>query len=191
MIVCPVCENQQPSGESCDVCGKQLVPVKALGGPVSTMPDLEVTHHVGPQNVVAAPIEGLEVTSHDGPKQVATERVDGLEHTAVVARNIPVQAEQVADLDRGREIDTGPRTAAPTGAVSCRYCGNVQAPEAGLMCGRCGMRLPRAKVETEAAGPTARKREPVWTRCTRCGAPAKAEAPCGDCGVYVNLPDNA
>ncbi|MFL5318303.1 MAG: hypothetical protein ACJ790_01505 [Myxococcaceae bacterium] len=191
MIVCPVCENQQPSGDECSVCGKQLTAAKgATVAPVAPLAELEVTQHTGPQNVVAQPIEGLEVTRIPSPAQVAPESVEGLEHTEVVLRNLQVIVDRVADLELGREVDDGVRTAAPTGAVTCRYCQNVQAE--GLICNRCGMRLPKARIEAEAvAGSPNPKKEPVWTRCKRCGAPAKAEEPCRDCGTFVPLPDNA
>lgn len=192
MIVCPVCENPQQTGDTCDVCGKLLVPVRqANAAPVTAIPELEVTRHTGPQNVVSQAIEGLEVTSLDAKGPIAPERVDGLEFTAVVSRNIQVPVDRVPELELTREVDTGPKTVAPTGAVSCRYCGNVQAE--GLLCARCGMRLPRARVAQAATvgGVANPKAEAVWTRCSKCGSPAKAGGPCGDCGVFVEFPDGA
>jgi methionyl-tRNA synthetase len=72
------------------------------------------------------------------------------------------------------------RVALPTGAITCRYCRNVQAT--GSICEKCGMRLPVVIIVPQATGAPAKKGEPVSARCRACGAPAKAGERCGDCG---------
>lgn len=191
MIVCPVCEHQQAAGDECENCGKKLVArTGAAVAPVQAMPELEGTLHTGAANVVAQPMPELEATKMSAPAQVPTERMQELEVNQVVRPDLAVQVDKMSDLDTGREADDGQRTAAPTGAVTCRYCGNVQAK--GLLCDRCGMRVPRA-AEAATAGPgqsAPKKGETIWSRCKKCGAAAKAGHPCGDCGHAVPMPEN-
>jgi methionyl-tRNA synthetase len=190
MIVCPVCEHQQAAGEECEQCGKKLVVGRALAAvPVQALPELEQTVHTGPLNVVAQPMPELEATKLASPAQVPAERMQELEVNQVVRPGLAVQIDKMTELDTGREADDGQKTAAPSGAVGCRYCGNVQAE--GLMCDRCGMRLPRTPAAAVAGSPVAKKfKETVWVRCKKCAAKAKAGERCGDCGQEVPLSDN-
>lgn len=189
MIACPVCEHQQAAGEECENCGKRLVAAPNTAAlPVQVLPELEQTLHTGPGNVVAQPMPELEATKLTTPAQVPAERMQELEVNQVVRPGLAVQVEKMSDLDTGREAD-GAKTVAPTGPVGCRYCGNIQAT--GLMCERCGMRLPRAPVAAVAGTPAAKKfKDTIWVRCKKCAAKAKAGDRCGDCGQDVPMPDS-
>jgi len=191
MSVCPVCEHRQDFGFECEVCGKDL---GDLGG-------------LGPPPVAQQTVEGLEVTVPERIGEVAVERVGELEVTSFQAAQGPVQTEAVPELDLGRAVNIGPvavervpdlaqdrapddgvRTALPSGAVTCRYCRNVQA--AGLFCDTCGMRLPKVVAPpptTQAAGPKVTySRGDV--RCKACGAPAMPGQRCSECGALAPLP---
>lgn len=184
---CPVCDHEQAFGLECDVCGKEL---GGLG-------------ELGPPPVPIAPLEGLEQTSPDRVGEVQVERIGELESTRMPDVQVAVQA--IPDVDHGRagpvgEVpvervdvmvdrvpDDGVRTALPTGAVTCRYCRNVQAT--GSICERCGMKLPVVIIVPQVQGVAIGRPEPVKTRCRACGAPATAGERCGDCGHEVAFPD--
>jgi hypothetical protein len=94
-----------------------------------------------------------------------------------------VLPEALTDLTRDRE-PAGARTPAARGAISCRYCGNVQ--ESGAACERCGYRLPRAARPTPSREPSA---EPIRARCRGCGTPGVAGLRCPECGREVPFPE--
>lgn len=192
MSVCPVCEHHQDFGLECEVCGKDL---GDLGG-------------LGPPPVAQERVEGLEVTVPDRVGEVLVDRVGELEATQFAAGQGPVIADVMPDLDMGRSanvgnvaveriadlaedraVDDGVRTAAPTGAVMCRYCRNVQA--AGLICNTCGMRLPKSAAPPPPAQATTSK--VVYSRgdvrCKACGAPATPGQRCSECGALAPLPE--
>ncbi|MEW6431867.1 MAG: hypothetical protein AB1730_10195 [Myxococcota bacterium] len=183
---CPVCDHEQAYGLECDVCGKELGGLFALG----------------PPPVPIGPLEGLELTIPGRVGEVQVERLGDLESTRMADVQVAVQA--IPDVEQNRAApvgevqvervevtvdrvpDDGVRTAAPTGAITCRYCRNVQAT--GSICDRCGMKLPVAIIVPQASrSPWAA--EPVKTRCRACGAPATAGQRCGDCGHAVAFPD--
>jgi ribosomal protein L32 len=99
-----------------------------------------------------------------------------------------VSVEMVPEMDTGRAPDDGVRTAAPTGAVTCRYCRNVQAE--GMVCDKCGMRLPKAR---PAAGSAAAAKEAAavaaedltWLPCQKCRTPTRPNKICTVCGTRV------
>jgi hypothetical protein len=88
-----------------------------------------------------------------------------------------IVAEPSGELDTGRFEEPSKSTRAPAGAVSCRYCRHIQ--EQGLLCERCGMRLPRYV----PAPPEAPSRV-----LHACGALTRPGMACASCGVYVSLP---
>lgn len=191
MVVCPVCEHKQAFGVECEVCGKDLGDLGELGPPPAAIVQVEGLEQTVPDRVGEVAVERvgeLEVTSHAGGKApVPTEVVPDLDvGRAPETGAVPV--EQMPDLARDREPDDGVRTAAPTGAVTCRYCRNVQAT--GLICNTCGMRLPKAS----APPPTAAAAGPKVTysrgdvRCRACGAPATPGERCSECGALAPLP---
>jgi hypothetical protein len=185
MIVCPVCEHQQAQGAACDNCGKVFGNVKPPPSAVAPMPELEGTHHGAAEIGQAQPVEGLEATRMRAGPDLPPMPVPELDrHQAPTDDFVPVLP--MDELDLGRAPDDGVRTAAPVGAVTCRYCKAVQAE--GAVCNKCGMRLP--KVAAPAASTSARKAGAgESTRCRKCGAPAKTGAKCGDCGQPVPIPE--
>jgi hypothetical protein len=185
MIVCPVCEHQQAAGTECENCGKQFSKANAAAVPVARLPELELTPLVGDRlNVTAAPMPDLEVTRLNAGPDLPAQRVADLELTAAPEiGEVPVQA--LPELDLGRSEDDGIRTPVQEGAVTCRYCRNVQAE--GLVCEKCGMRLPRnaTAAATPAAAGAVSKGDDEWTRCKDCGSRAKRHHRCGNCGNMV------
>ncbi|MFZ5468462.1 MAG: hypothetical protein ACOZIN_03400 [Myxococcota bacterium] len=184
MIICPVCEHQQQSGAECDGCGKVFVASPVFEVRSDPVPGLEGTPLGAPGVPVAVnALNDLEVNTLRSGPDLPPQQVPELERARQEVGAVAVQP--MNELDRARAEDDGVRTQVPTGAVTCRYCRHVQAE--GLLCERCGMRLPRAAV---TGTPTAAKpAETIWTRCRSCGAPAKAGMRCGDCGKPVPLPD--
>jgi hypothetical protein len=188
MIVCPVCENPQQEGLECGVCGKDLGGVlgSMLDAPVvvERVPGLEVTI---PERVGEVPVErteGVEVTSLPKVAEVPVERFAEFEQTATAkVGEIPVLP--IEDLTEDRALDDGVRTAIPTGPLTCRYCRNQQLE--GMVCDKCGMRLPIIPVAAPAG--TAKKPAEVIVRCKVCAAPAVAGKKCGECGRDVPFPD--
>ncbi|ADO71733.1 conserved uncharacterized protein [Stigmatella aurantiaca DW4/3-1] len=185
MIICPMCEHSQAQGSECENCGKKLQQApQAAAVAVATLPELEQTQHTGGRAAVPSELlPELDFTRQkagpDLPAQVLPEM-----ETTRAAPVAPVNIEVVQDLDTGRAASDGVRTAAPTGAVVCRYCRNVQAE--GLVCERCGMRLPRARV---APGAEARKggseEELAWKPCQKCRTPTRPGKLCSVCGTRV------
>ena len=145
------------------------------------MPELELTRHaVAP--APSAPLPELEATRIAIAPVPAGARLQELEPTRAPVGNVPVAA--IADLDSGRFADASERTPHPTGPVTCRYCRNVQA--AGMLCDRCGMRLPRYSPPTIHAAEGAAEEGPMVPHA--CGAITRAGMACGSCGVFVPLP---
>ncbi len=204
VIVCPVCENQQAQGLECDVCGKDLSTLgpaagladlgglgdlAGLGPPplgVDQVPGLEVTI---PDRVGEVPLEAdpdLEANLVKKVGEVPVERMPDLETAADRVGDVPV--ERMPDLADERAPDDGVRTPEVTGAVTCRYCRNVQA--SGMICDKCGMKLPRAPGGAAAAKPEKEKPAAGTVRCRYCGAPNPSEGErCLECGRPLPVPD--
>lgn len=183
MIICPVCEHQQAQGAVCDNCGKQLVAVPAPPAFAAPMPELELTSLPGGNPAIPVqPIPDLELTRQRTGPDLPVQPVPELErHQAPAIRGM--QVERMADIDLGRAQDDGVRTAAPVGAVTCRYCRNVQA--AGLFCDHCGMRLPKV----QAAKPQASAPSDTSLVICGCGAKAIIGRRCGSCGARTVAPE--
>ncbi len=179
MIVCPVCEHQQPSGFECQNCGKDLSgPLGALGPPpIATAPMPELEQTVLPQagDVGAGGLSDLEATARQAVDVGAVQVVQDLDLARAPAVEVP--PERINDMMQDRVADDGVRTAAPSGAVMCRYCRNVQ--ETGNVCNNCGMRLPRAAV---VAAPVV---VGAALRCRACGSPGIVGERCKECGRPV------
>jgi ribosomal protein L32 len=184
MIICPVCEHQQAQGDECDNCGKKLqVPRAAAAVVVATLPELEQTVHAGGRAPVqAVPMAELDHTRQKAGPDLPPQAVQDMETTRAAPID-KISVEAVPELDTGRAPDDGVRTAAPTGAVTCRYCRNVQAE--GLVCDRCGMRLPKARIAQEAAKPGAVDVEAPWLPCQKCRTPTRPNKICTVCGTRV------
>ncbi len=185
MIVCPVCENPQAQGNVCDQCGKILVATKVPDLPPVSMPELEVTVHAGGRaNVVSESMPELDVTRHRAGPDLPAQLVPDLDPSRTSVGEVAVQ--KMGEMDATRFEDAEPKTAAPVGAVTCRYCRNVQAE--GLLCDKCGMRLPRV-----AAAPAALKLGGLdaqgLMKCTACGVQTLPDRRCGACGVFAATPE--
>ncbi|MBJ6762860.1 hypothetical protein JGU66_19020 [Myxococcaceae bacterium JPH2] len=182
MIICPVCDHVQPQGDECETCGKRFPVVNLTEAPpVQTLPELELTHHAnGRVTVETAPLPELDLTRLRSGPDLPAMVVPDLELTRTGDTGaVPVAP--MTDLDTGRAEDDGVRTAAPVGAVVCRYCKHVQSE--GLLCDRCGMRLPRARIAATAA-PT-RAAEGDWLACPVCHTPTRPGRTCTECGARV------
>jgi hypothetical protein len=182
MIICPVCEHQQAQGAECEVCGKKLAETEPVDVAVARMPDLEQTQLAGGRAPVqTAAIPDLELTRQQSTPNVAVQPVPEMDTgRSTAAGNVAVAPMQ--DMDTGRAEADWAKTAAPTGPVVCRYCRNVQ--ETGAVCDRCGMRLPKVRLErAEAASAKPEAGERV--RCPKCHTPAHAGRACITCGTLV------
>lgn len=184
MIICPVCDHVQSEGEECEGCGKRFPGRANIPAPaVSPLPELELTHHVGGRVPVDAPaLPELDLTRLRSGPDLPAMTVPDLELTrSGVTGEVSVAV--MTDLDTGRAQDDGVRTAAPVGAVTCRYCRHVQAE--GLLCDGCGMRLPRVR----AAAPVTAKRAGEGERvpCPSCHVPAWPGRACVACGTKVEV----
>ena len=183
-MICPVCEHQQEFGVECEVCGKDLGGLDDLGAPPAApqvVEGLEATIGERVGEIALDAVADLEVTTFSAG-EVAVESMTDMERT----ENAPVGtllAERVADMTDDRAPDDGARTAAPTGAVTCRYCRNVQAE--GVICEKCGMRLPKVSAPVVAATGVKPEQSTETVRCRSCGAPAKPGQRCTDCGREV------
>lgn len=186
MITCPLCEHQQAFGFECEVCGKELGGLSALGPPPAREERLEgLEPNAGPPagEVPVAPLEGLEPGRFQEAALAPPEAVAGLElNQAAPVGEVPL--ERFDDLTADRAPDDGQRTVLATDAVTCRYCRQVQAPAAS--CVRCGMSLPRVQAPEE--GVILGTAEVVAGRCRACGVRGVAGQRCTDCGALVPFP---
>ncbi|ABF87441.1 conserved domain protein [Myxococcus xanthus DK 1622] len=181
MIICPLCDHVQPEGTECDVCGKRFPAAVAETAPIATLPELEVTPHAGGRApVVAAVLPDLDVTRLRSGPDLPAQVVPDLQLTR--ARDMgAVPVTPMPELDTGRAPDDGVRTAAPLGAVVCRYCRITQAE--GLLCDNCGMRLPRAKPTVAAAPGRPSGDDDGWRSCASCHTRVRPGKACPECGT--------
>jgi hypothetical protein len=183
MIICPLCDHVQPEGTECEVCGRAFPAPATDAAPVAPLAELELTLHTGGQAPVeVAALPELDLTRQKAGPDLPAQVVPDLELTrAGDTGAVPVAA--LPELDTGRAQDDGVRTAAPTGAVVCRYCRNVQAE--GLLCDRCGMRLPRARPAASAVAGAKRRggEDEDWTACPTCHSPVRPGKACSECGT--------
>jgi hypothetical protein len=186
MIVCPVCEHPQAQGFECEVCGRPLASVREVADAIPALEGLELTQQPGALGAV--PIEALpdlERTGNDGASVGAVAAMQDLEPWSDSPAEVVVQSIPELETHRLADPSAGERTAPPTGAVTCRYCRNVQAQ--GAICDRCGMRLARHPVPAAGAAQAARRDEAPRVR-HGCGARTEAGRPCSSCGMFVPLP---
>jgi len=185
-IVCPVCEHQQAAGFECEVCGKELVPPAARPQApmaVQRVEGLETRpERVG--EVPVAPMPELAVSRYRNV-EVQVEAVPDVEQTRQAAVG-NVAVERLGELTEDRAAPVGAPTPVSAGPVTCRYCRNVQA--SGVICDRCGMRLPVFAAPVVAGvAVSGGVREQV--RCRACGAPAYTGERCTDCGHEIPWPE--
>src|SRR5690242_7723239 len=113
MIVCPVCEHPQNTGDTCDVCGMQLVAAAKVAEQIQVLPELEQTAVVA-SNAVAPPVAMMpELEVHRvGEVKVADERFAELESTAIAGASAAAAApiEAVPDIERTQLAEDKTRT---------------------------------------------------------------------------------
>ncbi|XXF81041.1 hypothetical protein P2318_15135 [Myxococcaceae bacterium GXIMD 01537] len=184
MIICPVCEHQQAQGDECDNCGKKLQAPRVVAVAVAPLLELEQTQFAGGRAPVPADtVPELEGTRLRAGPDLPPQMVQDLDRTAVdKATFAAAPVAPMLDIDTGRAEDDGVRTMAPIGPVVCRYCRNVQSE--GLVCDKCGMRLPRARLEAPAEA-RAGSGEGGWTNCPRCRTPNRPGRSCTTCGAAL------
>jgi hypothetical protein len=154
MPSCALCENVQPGGDACEVCGHPFPARERVDVLVEPLPDMEATLLPGTDGAGEVPaLEGFENTSI-GPVTIVATAMEGLETTA--AEGIPGQ----------EPADEPP-------AVVCRYCRTAGFPGEAF-CAHCGMRMP-ALAGAQAAALAA-------VLCRDCGTPVRGES-CPVCGV--------
>ena len=144
MATCPLCENEQASGDACEVCGRPLAAPRGPAPPAPAIEGLEPTLFDPVQAGEAAPIEGLEPTVREaapdaGPPADEGDWIDRTAHdpAADVLALEPVDAVELEATALAPHEPPGRDPAAP---IACRYCRTVALP-AAVFCGRCGMKL--------------------------------------------------
>lgn len=186
MISCPVCEHQQAPQPFCELCGKALASPAAPEVVVSPVEGLELTRadEAGAMPQVA-PLEELEATRQPPITVVAAPADPNVEHTSERLVGA-VMVAPLEDMSEDRAPAIGGPTVLPEGPVTCRFCQNVQST--GIVCDRCGLRLPRrpgppgASSAAPRPGAASGAGAGAWVRCFSCGAPVRAGARCRDCG---------
>ncbi|WZX16189.1 hypothetical protein NVS55_22460 [Myxococcus stipitatus] len=183
MIICPVCDHVQPEGIECDVCGKRFPATVTATPPVARLPELELTPHAGGRDAVVAPtLPELDATRLRSGPDLPAQVVQDLELT-LSGPTADAPAGGLDGLDTGRAPDDGVRTAAPLGAVACRYCRHVQAT--GLLCDNCGMRMPRARVAQAVVVTGPAGEAEGWMACPTCHTPGRPGRNCTECGARL------
>lgn len=184
MILCPVCEHSQSRVDECENCGKRLSPPHSDATPVTRLPELQQTRLMPalPQ-VPDVPMPELDLHRVQGVPALPSAPVPELEPTR--HRGVPpVAAQAFPEFASHRVADAGAKTAPPMGAVTCRYCRNVQAT--GLLCDRCGMRLPRVRAQKAATQKgRASEDETGYARCLTCRQPGRVGTDCRECGTAI------
>lgn len=173
-----MCDNEQATGEACDVCGRPFPAGAAVAEPVEPVPGLEPTRFEDVPRAGGDALEGLEPTA---ARPVAVEAL-ALEATEIEPTRIApvggVATEALPDLEptaAGGVADVGPE---PEPLVrTCRYC-RTPAPPSDAFCARCGMRLPAPPRRTAPGG----REEGNRVLCFSCGTPF-AGAACPACGA--------
>ncbi len=180
MVVCPVCEHQQASGEDCEVCGKRLAGPGVEPLPVEPVPGFEPTVAAATGAAYEEIVPGLEPTRMAPVDAVALPATD-IEPTRMAAVNPPTEAVPGFEPTETEPIPGDAPSALPAVRV-CRYC-RTPAPPSDVICGRCGMKLATYAL---AAAEVAMPGEPVPVRCFSCATlNTGPERFCSGCGALV------
>ena len=177
MSICPVCEAPLVTSV-CEVCGHALAVTGAPVVPVVRLADLEAPLTAeGPTLTVPFPeLEPTRFAAAEVPEawsEVEWERSQVAEVPDVVAGGL-------VDLDSGREAPDAQRTPPTLTSVTCRYCRNVQAT--GLLCERCGLRLPWSQPAPRDA---AALDSEALVQCEQCGVRNIPGRRCSGCGSLL------
>ena len=176
MSVCPLCEALAES-RVCEVCGHVFAPeVSPPTAPPPRLAELDAAPSVGGLGPVV-PLTDLEPTRFAATAAAEGSTETDWERTRV--GEVPdVSAGGLEELERGREAPDAERTLPSVVSVTCRYCRNVQA--SGLLCERCGMRLPWSVKVAASSRPTL---DPdLLVRCPLCGVRTYQRERCAACG---------
>lgn len=174
-MVCPLCEHSQDSGDACEGCGRELVAAWDAPIRIDTLAGLEPRQTVAPaENIQPLPL--LEITGRAPAPDVPISSLTDLEQTKFPSSGTVI-AQAVQGLDRGRET-LEPSPFDPDGLLTCRACGNQQA---GSLCDRCGMRLPRYR-------PPEHQSDAILVVCHNCNVRSPAGERCDGCGMRLPLP---
>jgi len=176
MVVCPLCEHQQPAGSECEVCGHHLAEGRGTDAPVALLEGLEPTLQAAADGGEGERLADLEPTlqapvadAMGGAPDAALE----LEPT-LAARVEEVAGEAIPDLERTSAGIPDDLPSLLPDLVICRYCRTEAAP-GERRCGRCGMRLP----DPVGSGPA---KVLAGSRHCSCGTPVTRPR-CPACGA--------
>ena len=177
---CPLCETENV-GSHCTTCGKALGTSGGAGDDVSLLDGLEPTQ-VAPADLAVHvdPLPGVEHTQLEPQMDVAQNWSAGpipLERTGHdPTADAPARAAADAQLDLGRERDSGERTPAPAETAVCPWCGT---PSLDAICDACGRQKFRSTpVVEETAALTGE-----IAVCPSCFARVAKDVRCSDCGM--------
>jgi hypothetical protein len=138
MPSCALCENVQPAGEGCEVCGHPFPARERVDVPVEPLEDMEATA-IDPVQIVADAMEGLETTSVEGIPG------DGPSAESIIAicrycraPGFPGEA-FCADCGMRLPAIVGPQAT----ALEVRLCRDCGTPVPGEACPACGVRPSR------------------------------------------------
>jgi hypothetical protein len=180
MRACPVCESSAV-GAVCEVCGHAFELATAPAPDIPPLPELDVLPPLGPALVVPL-IDLVPTRLAPATLPASGPALEPDWEPTSEARAPDVPAGGLPELDVGREAEAE-RTAPSTGPVTCRYCRNVQAT--GMLCERCGMRLPWSRRPAVAAAPVGTNDDAGLVRCHRCGERTYPRERCASCGSLL------
>jgi hypothetical protein len=188
VIVCPLCEHQQASGEECDACGIKFSKDLAIPVAIPALEGLEPTQLAQSDELPSSDLaDWIEPTSARSVESPAASIIADLEPTRLAGTDVPSSLDMLpADSGDPLPGDGGwfeptfveslPDEPPETTVLICRYCREpAQADQ--LMCARCGMKLPVWKPDQPDAG----DERPI---CQSCGTPSAGEV-CRSCGVRM------
>jgi len=185
MIVCPLCEHQQQQGTVCEVCGKELIAPQMVGVVTETLAELESTSIAGASAAVSVERMAELDDHHAAAVTPAPEVLPELERTRVLDGGQALPAEPLAEMEPTRFAGDGQRTQL-SATRACRYCGNVQ--QGGILCDRCGLRLPGAEAYTRATTAN-RGSESEPMPCPACSVKGLPGQRCRACGAFIRVPE--
>lgn len=180
MRPCPVCENPVVASQ-CEVCGHEFPAPAGPELPVPRLLELEVAVEAEGRPA-GEPLAEFEPTRF--AVAAVSEEWSEVEWERSQVSGVPeVPAGGLADLDPGREAPSLQHTPPSVSSVTCRYCRNVQA--SGLLCERCGFRLPWSLPRPSEA---TRAEAEAQVRCQQCGGRSFPRERCPSCGAVLAAP---
>lgn len=175
MVTCPVCEAPA-RGRLCDICGHAFAPEPGGAAVPLTALDLDIPP-LAAVPLALEPLLDMEPTRFAAVSIAPTSADLELLQTRLPAAP-DVAAGGLEALETGRETTPSEPTLASTDSVVCRYCRNVQT--SGMLCERCGMRLPWSAKAAVPAAPLLDDDSLVL--CPQCGTRTYPRERCAGCG---------